>query len=301
LENYERGHVSEESVMNSLEEAMNRLEKRFEGHARAMAMTRSTIPDSASASPSRAGSGLQPANGSRPPAGVEKVYPNLFNHDSGKHRTYLKGVPVIVQGIGRITYRGQELRADDRAVWRQLLERARRKPREPWIDFSVRSMLRAMGWGGSSHDRARLRECLERMQATVLRIPGKISETTVQVSLIDKCEWLPSASGKTGRWRVWIEPQLRALECGVLAVASGADRPIAALAERLRRLFGAYTRPYPRKIDTLWRQCAPEIRVPEDFREQLQLSLEKLKNDGFLDCYEIDDGDLVSVVKSERM
>jgi hypothetical protein len=53
-----------------------------------------------------------PAKGSRPSVGVGEIYSTLFNQNSGKHRTYLKGVPVILQGIGRITYWGQELRAE---------------------------------------------------------------------------------------------------------------------------------------------------------------------------------------------
>jgi hypothetical protein len=294
-------HVGKEVAMNSLEEAMSRLGKRFEGRARVTSWTRNNGPLRRAQSPASSfDTSPEPfgPSGVMGSTGAETVYPALFNTDTAKRRSYLKGVPILVEGIGRIIYRGQELRADDRAVWRQLVERARRQPGHPWLDFSARSILKAMGWGGSACDRARLRDCLERMQATVLRIPGATPETTVQVSLIDKCEWLPSRSGKTGRWRVWIEPQLRDWYESPSSAGPGTDKRVEALAERLRRLFAPFDKPYPRKVDTLWRQCGADVRVKSEFRRYLEGALKKLEARGFLESYEIDGNDLVRVVRA---
>lgn len=287
--------------MRNLDEIMSSLEGRFAARRNA-ARAEKANAEQHKASRSQADDGQLPlwaeARGDNPEAGVRST---LFNAQNRQRRSYLEGVPVIVKGVGRITYRGEELCGDDQAVWLQIMDRVRQQPRSDWVEFTPRSLLKAMGWGTSSHDHARLRDCLQRMQATALGVAHQDLVDGVSVSLIDKCEWLHPHAGKPGRWRVWIEPEMKAL----FAAAQG-DPPevpsqgLSPLARRLQNLYTGHAKPYPRKVETLWRQYGVGINTVQRFRAQLKAALDELKTSGFLDDYRIDDHGLVHVVRAQQ-
>jgi len=135
----------------------------------------------------------------------------LFDLDKRNQRLYLKDALLHVPGVGKVNYRGQELRNDDWAVWSQLIDRVQKQPQQDWVAFSPRSLLKALGWGIGKYDHERLRACLERMQATVLRLPGKYPDSLLSMSLISQCQWLPSPKGHSGCWRIKIESEIRVL------------------------------------------------------------------------------------------
>ncbi|WP_240761730.1 plasmid replication initiator TrfA [Nitrosococcus wardiae] len=58
----------------------------------------------------------------------ERVRSALFSVKNKKQaRAYLEGVPIVVVGDGRITYRGQELRQDDEDEGGDPMERVRQR------------------------------------------------------------------------------------------------------------------------------------------------------------------------------
>ncbi len=291
--------------MVSLEEVMGRLGQRFEARRRTTAWNYRNIGKIGKGDPGARrptpGPALARRQGDEPggDAAVDPMWSPLFRRRSGNRRAYLEGVPLRLPNIGSVTYHGQELRDDDRAVWLQIVGHVNRRPRSPWIACPAGSMLRAMGWGISAFSRQRLRECLERMQATVLWFAGGQSRTTIPgVSLIEKCEWLPSKTGKSGHWRIWIDPEIRALMVGSATAEIEVRQPVTVLADRLQRLFQGHAKPYPRRVDTLWRQCGMETKTEGAFRHHLGRALDRLKKAGFLADYRIDEGDLVHVTRA---
>lgn len=133
----------------------------------------------------------------------------LFDLDKRAQRIYLKGESFAIPGIGAVSYRGQELRGDDWAVWSQIVALAKRSAEANWISFSPFTLLKNLRWSNSRYDRMRLRACLERMQATVLRLPGKYPNSLISLSLIERCEWIPSPKGRSGCWRVKLDPEIK--------------------------------------------------------------------------------------------
>ena len=288
-----------EMAASSLEEVMHRLEKRFEARRRQIPLRshRKHGRGTGASGPVDRPAGESPCVDASLSESDCGVCPSLFSSHNHQRRAYFDGVPVYLEGVGKISYRGQELRADDQAVWRQILERVRREPRSAWLEFTPRSLLRAMGWGMTRHERARIRICLERMQATVLGIPNRSTKTEVRISLIDKCEWRCPKGGKAGHWRVWIEPELSKLFPGSPCPGPENSKGVDRLAMRLRGVFGNHLQPYPRRVETLWRQCDGEVRTEGAFRNRLKAALEKLKHDEFLEHYEISANDLVQVTR----
>lgn len=132
----------------------------------------------------------------------------LFGPAGEQPRAFLRDRRVKLPNGRRATYRGEALRQDDWAVWSQLLDMLRRQAGER-LEFAPRSLLKTMGWGNSVPDRCRLRDCLERMQATTLK--NTRAQPAVVLSMIERCEWLPSPGGRGGRWRVWIASEAQAL------------------------------------------------------------------------------------------
>ena len=186
--------------MDALQNAMSRLERRF--HQRQL--SREELH-----SPRRHLRSVSPVA-------------TLFGGDAHATRHYHSGMFLDLPGGGKVSYRGQQLLRDDRAVWAQLREFWLNAPESAQsLDFSPRTFLKAMGWGTSTRDQARLRDCLERMQATVLRFTARgvgnnkaaivPAATQLSRSMITCCEWRPSRGGQSGRWHVWIDEDVRAL------------------------------------------------------------------------------------------
>ena len=173
--------------MSNLQDVMNRLEERFAARSAGRTTPAPTTP------------GANPEPDRR----------LLFAHGVAQQRPYLESVPLQLPGVGPVIYRGQRLAADDQAVWRELLLRAARSPREPWLGFPSLGLLRAMGWGVGARDRGRLRACLERLQAAWVRVPGSAPGTGSNLPLIAGCQWQPLPSGRSDRWRVQVLPEVQ--------------------------------------------------------------------------------------------
>ena len=189
--------------MNNLQHAMKRLEQSF------AARSNTDTPRSSAVAPS--GDQL-PLHLAPPVTTSSAKTPPLFRTDIDDEpsRGYLRDRCVRLPSGTRISYRGEELRRDDWAVWGALSTAARQQNSER-VEFAPRSLLKMMGWGVSVHDHNRLRACLERMQATSVKQCNDRPQPVVALSLIDKCEWRPSPTGRGGRWRVWIATEVQAL------------------------------------------------------------------------------------------
>ena len=144
------------------------------------------------------------------------AHPPLFAAHAHLPRRYHDEQRVRLPSGKTVIYRGEALHQDDSAVWHQLLKLVRAQGGHERIEFSPRSILKAMGWGVSEHDKRRLRVCLERMQASYLALDSRDDETTLGLSLISRCEWRLSPAGRSGRWRVWIASEVQALFAGLL-------------------------------------------------------------------------------------
>lgn len=130
----------------------------------------------------------------------------LFASGVPLQRDYLQSATLSLPGVGPLIYQGQQLAADDHAVWRALLRRAAHTQTDLLV-FPSLGILRAMGWGQSRRDRLRLRQCLERLQAAWVRQP----HGGTNLPLLLGCQWQTLPSGRSDRWRVRLSPAIHQL------------------------------------------------------------------------------------------
>lgn len=233
----------------------------------------------------------------------EVVRSALFNvRNRRTRRDYLKNHPIAVIGEGRITYTGEELRQDDEDVWLQIMHLARRQPLGEWVAFSAYAILKALGWPNSGQSYTRLRECLVRMNATALTVHSKRLGKGSSVSLIRKFEWEDAQGRRFGQWRVWIEPEMKALfgDVHYTHLEWRQRLNLGPLAKWLQGIYGSHAEPFPMKVHTLRQGCGSEAKELWKFREKLRAALNELKAVDFLQDWEIDGRDLVHVVRSGR-
>ena len=272
-------------TVDSLQLAMKRLESRFVARAASRADAANDVEAKDVGAKSTQSNRAQ-----------SEVSFYLFNRRSNEHRPYLKDISLTLPNTRKIRYRGQELRSDDYAVWSELLLRFQQRTAADYIEFTPHNMLKKLSWGQTRRDRARLRDCLERMQATALCILGPNAEQGMSMSLIAKYGWVQATVRSPGRWQVWIEPGILTL---FNETNTESEQPTQSdlLIRWLRRIYSAHDNPYPRRIETLWQQCPFEYS-PEFFPKVLEQALQALEQKGFLLNYHIDDKDLVHIKKN---
>ena len=130
----------------------------------------------------------------------------LFEPGVEPHRAYLQALPVWLPSRQQAFYSGPKLHGDDRAVWMQLVSWRQISGKNP-LEFASLSFLKELGWGHTRQDQQRLRICLERLQATSLRLrEGK--NMAFNRSMLQTCEWRSTPGGQSGRWKVWLDVEL---------------------------------------------------------------------------------------------
>lgn len=218
-------------------------------------------------------------------------------------RSYRQQATICVIGEGRILYTGQELRQDDEDVWLQLMHLCRLQPLGEWVEFTAYSMLKALGWGTSTRDYARLRTCIDRLSATSLTVVSKRIERGIGLSLVRKFQWRDELGNRPlSRWRVWIEPEMKTLfgDVHYTALEWRQRQQLGPLAKWLHSYYGSHAQPFPVKVETLYGGCGSTMRGLRNFRVTLKAALNDLVRVGFLSAWRIDPGDRVHVQRAER-
>ena len=213
---------------------------------------------------------------------------------AGKERVFLKEwTPIAsVQGI-EISARGERLNQHDLDLWEQLLHLQLLQPLGARIEFTAHAMLKALGrpTGGSSH--ARLHNDLGRLLTSAIEVRWIDSRRSFGGTLVssyfrdeDTDRYVVTFNDETlnlyADGYTWIDPaQRQSLGRNLIAKA-------------LHGLYTSHAKPYPYSVDMLWKLCAGSTKRNE-FRRLLRTALDKRKEIGAVDCWEIDSGDLVHV------
>lgn len=222
------------------------------------------------------------------------------------HRTargFRQQSTICVIGDGRILYTGQELRQDDEDVWLQLMHLCRLQPLGEWVEFTAYSMLKALGWGVSTRDYARLRTCIDRLSATNLTVVSKRIESGIGLSLVRKFQWRDElANTALSHWRVWIEPEMKTLfgDVHYTELEWRQRQQLGPLAKWLHSYYGSHAQPFPVKVETLYAGCGSTMRGMRNFRVTLKTALDDLVSVGFLRGWRLDANDRVHVQRAER-
>lgn len=204
-----------------------------------------------------------------------------------------------------ISYKGEELRQDDEDVFLQLAHLARNHPLGERVEFTAYSFLKELNWSKSSEGYDRLKETLDRLQGTGLRItsqhPGEGGG--FQGALVRKFAWKDDANEPLSKWVVWLEPEIVKLFSpnGYTQVFwEQRLRLKSSIAKYLHAYYASHESPYAMKVSTLQTLSGSRAKRLTDFRKALRKSLDQLVEERFLDSWNIDGGDLVHVIRSPK-
>jgi len=225
----------------------------------------------------------------------------LFNAKNRKQpRAYLKKQDIAVLFEGRITYQGEELRQDDETVWLQLIHLAKEQPLGSVVEFTPYSFCKAIGWPICKGSYERLRECLDRMQATALAVYSKRLKEGVSLSMIPVFAWQDEHKQTLKKYRVQVAPQLVELFGTDHFTRVEWEQRLAlpvGIATWLHGYYASHREPFPVKLDTIKRGPGITTESASRVRQLIESALAELVNVGFLKSWEIV-GELVHVKRA---
>lgn len=158
-----------------------------------------------------------------------------------------------------ILYTGIELRAeDDEIVWLQILKYGESVPLGEPFEFSIKDLVRDMGWpkNGRNYDRAR--ECISRLKANeVLALNTKAYGKSEAISLIQNYTAINDNECKPTQYRVWIDPNLIVLFAGNTFTNHvwKVYRDLSPVARRLADHIVSHQHPYPLNAEKFRQMC----------------------------------------------
>lgn len=162
------------------------------------------------------------------------------------------------QGVS-ILFTGIELRAeDDEIVWLQILHYAKSVPLGEPFEFSVKDLVRDMGWpkNGRYYDKAR--ECISRLKASEVLVHNeKAYGSSGAISLIDRYTVVNDQKGSPTHYRVLIDKNLIVLFAGSTFTNHSwlAYRALSPVARRLADYIESHRHPFPLKIARFQSMC----------------------------------------------
>ena len=225
----------------------------------------------------------------------------LFNAKNRKQiRVYLKKADIAVIGDGKIIFTGEELRQDDETVWLQLIHLAKEHPLGNAVEFTPYALCKAIGWSIDGRSYKRLRECLDRMQATSLSIYSSRIKEGVSLSMIPMFKWRDEMGKALTLYQVRVAPELVTLFAKVYRTKLEWTQRLKlpdGLATWLHSYYASHDKPYPVKISTIKKGAGISTVSVAALRQIIEKALDRLKDAEFLESWEIE-GELVHVKRS---
>lgn len=218
----------------------------------------------------------------------EIVRSALFNARNRKtSRVNLKKAEIYVLGGGRIVYTGEELRQDDQTVWLQLIHLAKQnQPLGGPVEFTPYSFCKSIEWAPTGKNYERLRDILNRLQATSLEIYSVRLGTGVSLSMVPMFRWRDHASNTNlKRYQVVISPELLKLfgrnDFTKFEWKQRLSLPMG-IATWLHGYFASHKNNYPLRVKTIGKACGIDIKDYKKLKQLIGGALKQLMDCGFL-------------------
>ena len=186
-----------------------------------------------------------------------------------------------------ILFTGIELRAeDDEIVWLQILNYGQSVPFGEPFTFSIKDLVRDLGWSKNGRNYDRARESISRLKANeVLALNKAAYGTSGAISLIANYTTLNGAEGKPTNYRVWIDRNMIVLFAGnTFTSHSWANyRKLSPVARRLADYIESHKHPYPLDIDRFKNMCGSDDSSKTSWRQTVRKA-----------CKEVEDAEIVA-------
>lgn len=225
----------------------------------------------------------------------------LFGAIAKGKRRYIDGEPLAALDGIEIRYTGQRLDQGDLDVWESVLHAVRLQELGSQCRITSYALLKLMGKTDTGKNRATLQKRIERLVANAVTVKqGRYTYIGGLISGAAKDE-------ETQEWVIELNPKLRPLfvadqftqiEWATRHALDGQQ-----LAQWLHGFYATHAKPYPMKVETLYKLCGSEAGEMWKFAQTLRKALDAVveasaaNDEGF--SYEII-GDLVHVEKQAK-
>jgi hypothetical protein len=180
-----------------------------------------------------------------------------------------------------IIYTGIELRAeDDEIVWMQILKYGQGVPLGELFEFSVKDLVRDVGWAKNGRNYDRVRDCISRLRANdVLALNSKAYGKSGSVCLIGNYEALNDEDGKPTTYRTWLDPNLIVLFAGKTFTSHtwGIYRKLSPVARRLANYIESHKHPYPLDLEKFQQMCGSQDSSTTSWRQTVKKACAELQ------------------------
>jgi hypothetical protein len=214
-------------------------------------------------------------------------------------RQQYKNLSVFAFGQQEMVYTGEELRQDDADVLLQIHHFARCQNVREAIVFRPADIFRALKWGNNGENYERLRNIIDRMKATSLKVSD--GKEVFGGSLIRKFIYRPDEVGnitnpnvllaiRDGKWLIWLEPEIVNLFDGndFTLLDWELRLSLKPLGKWLHAYYRGHAKPFPVTLEKLRDACGSTTSDLSEFKRSLIKSLDDLVTGCFLESYEFE-------------
>ncbi len=183
-----------------------------------------------------------------------------------------------------MVYTGIELRAeDDEIVWLQIMEYSKRVPMGDPFEFSVKDLVRDVGWAKNGRYYDKARECISRLKANeVLALNNKAYGKSGAISLIQNYEAVNDAQGKPTHYRVWVDKHLIVLFAGNTFTCHDWKTYLclSPVARRLADYIESHAHPFPLKEERFKQMCGSTDASATSWRQTVKKACSEIEANG---------------------
>jgi hypothetical protein len=189
-----------------------------------------------------------------------------------------------------VIYTGEELRQDDLSVWMSIINKGRNLQLGSPIMFTAYELIKDMKWRIHSESYTRLKDCIERLKATSLKITNKDEKAGYAGSLIRDFAFDAMSDEGKPKWQVRLEPTIVKLfiNDNTTLIEWEQRRQIgtrAALALWLHTFYSSHKIPIPFTVEKLHELSKSDEKRVSNFKIRLRAALERLIETNFLSSY----------------
>ncbi len=220
----------------------------------------------------------------------------LFAAVKGIDGKYNERVPVFSQGDLSITYSGPSLTQDHLDVFEAIMHLAREMPEGNAVRFTAHGLLKLIGRSTGKSDHDRLLRSLEHLTTTAVTIK-RDGHGTYCGSLLP--EW--AEREEDGKFSICVNRNLiKLFDRGFTIIEWGQRKSLARspLAKHLQLWLSSHDKPHPVTVQYLHDITGSTAKQLKHFRANLKKALNRLKDEGVLVDWRLDERDKVHFVKA---
>ena len=195
-----------------------------------------------------------------------------------------------------LQYTGIELRAeDDELIWLQMIHYGRTVAMgEPYV-FTVKEIVKDLGWAKNGRNYDRVRESISRLKANEIKIKNtKAYGKGGSMSLIQEYEEVNDEDGKAHFFSVYINPNLIALFAGNTFSSHHwlSYRELSPVARRLADYIQSHKHPFNLDLNRFRKMCGSSTLAMKSWTQTVKKACQEVVEKNIIDVCGVSDGSI---------